>query len=109
MSRRVATNTEQVFRQDAVVHATGGFQFRQTVGPSWSDSEEEIVSQASNHGPDRRINEYREAQLPSPPPPPYSERILGDDHCHPVASSSIHVREDFQNTYQLARAAAIGW
>lgn len=55
-------NTEQVFRQDAVVKATGRFRYRQTVGPSWSDSEEEIVSQASNHGPDRRINEYLEAQ-----------------------------------------------
>lgn len=55
-------NTEQVFRQDAVVKATGRFRYRQTVGPSWSDSEEEIVSQASNHEPDRRINEYLEAQ-----------------------------------------------
>lgn len=67
-------NTEQVFRQDAVVHATGRSPYRETVGPSCSDSEEEIVSQASNHEPDRRINEYLEAQSPSPPPPPYSER-----------------------------------
>ena len=73
MPRRVATNTEQVFRQDAVIQAPGRLRCRQTVGPSWSDLEEENVSQAPNHGRGRRINEHREAQS-TPPPPPYSER-----------------------------------
>lgn len=81
-------NTEQVFRQDAVVHATGRSPYRETVGPSLSDSEEEIVSQASNHGPGRRINEYREAQSPSPPPPPYSER---DPQRRPLSPSSFEL------------------
>ena len=62
MLRRVATNAGQVFHQDAGIQAAGRSQYSQTVGPRWPDSEEEIVSQASNH------NEYREAQSPPPPP-----------------------------------------
>ena len=54
-------------------------QYRQTVGPSWSDSEEEEnPSQHSNHRSDHRLNEYGE---PLSPPPPYSEQdySLGGD------------------------------
>lgn len=50
-------------------------QYRQTVGPSWSDSEEEEnPGQPSNHRPDHRLNEHGE---PLSPPPPYSEQDHG--------------------------------
>ena len=56
--------------QDEVFRAAGRRQHRQTVGPSWSDSEEEgSPSQSSNHGQDHSVNEYGE---PLSPPPPYS-------------------------------------
>lgn len=72
MPRRVPTNADRVVHQNEVIQAAGRQRYRQGVGPDWNDSEEEgDLSQPSNQGRDRGINQYGE---PLSPPPPYSEQ-----------------------------------
>ena len=55
-----------------MIQAAGRQRYRQVVGPDWDDSEEEgDLSQPSNQGSDRGVNQYGE---PLSPPPPYSEQ-----------------------------------
>ena len=49
MSRRVLTNAERSLRQGAETQAAGRRQYRQTVSPHWSDSEDEVLNPASDH------------------------------------------------------------
>ena len=58
----------RVRRQDEESDATGHQQYRQSVGPHWSDSEEEENPiQLSDIGCSSGVHEYREPLSPPPP------------------------------------------
>lgn len=72
MSGQLSTSAEPVQHQHEGAQTTERQQYRQTVGPHWSDSEgEENPTRPSSHGRSRGINASGE---PLSPPPPYSEQ-----------------------------------
>lgn len=80
MSRQAHNNAEQVRRQSEGTSTAAHPQYRQSVGPRWSDSEEGgDPIHLSNNERSRSMNQYGEPLSPAPPYSELASTIVGPD------------------------------